>query len=301
MSLSVLIHAASAADQEDAEHLAPLDPGVNKSGFPKDFIWQAEEMPLKVLISIPEMDGTRALRYEKILMASFSEWNKATGGAVAFVVVPDLVLTNCCVNFEERPADKKSHVSCAASRLYARDPDTVGARAWINADVTLGSGGTAVTDDQIRAVDLHEIGHALGLLHSSDRKDIMYAGAKPSAQHLSAGDIAQFERTYGSLPKHNAEETRHQLQEARNAIDKQLNDELRRSKEYLQSNPNDKDAHLQMARVYENMGKFGEAETEYRKAASLDLKASELQSELKWLPGKKQLYQITQLANISNQ
>ncbi len=57
-----------------------------------------------------------------------------------------------------------------------------------------GSGGREMTPGQVRLVAAHEMGHALGLPHSDDPRDVMYP--ENSATSLSAQDYRTLEALY---------------------------------------------------------------------------------------------------------
>ena len=60
-----------------------------------------------------------------------------------------------------------------------------------------GGGGAEMTPAQIRLVAAHEMGHALGLPHSDDNRDLMYP--ENTATSLSTQDYRTLEALY-SLP-----------------------------------------------------------------------------------------------------
>ena len=62
------------------------------------------------------------------------------------------------------------------------------------------AGGYSGTGATLYQVALHEIGHALGLAHSSDPNSVMYGVVSGSNQDLNAGDIAGMQAIYGTTP-----------------------------------------------------------------------------------------------------
>ena len=63
-----------------------------------------------------------------------------------------------------------------------------------------GSGDYAGTSATLYQVALHEIGHSLGLAHSSDPYSVMYAVVGGGNRDLNAGDIAGIQALYGPAP-----------------------------------------------------------------------------------------------------
>ncbi len=78
-----------------------------------------------------------------------------------------------------------------------RDADSEG---WLRkATVTLAlrhSEGLPMSDDFLRLVALHEVGHALGLPHSEDPGDAMHPGNRSA--RLSARDVRSLQQLYAS-------------------------------------------------------------------------------------------------------
>jgi hypothetical protein len=122
--------------------------------------------------------------------AAFEEW-MALGIPVRFTFVAD-------------SADADVHVSwidhfetpISGKTLWARD------RNWwiVNGNITLAlhhNGGEPLDDSAVKAIALHEVGHLLGLDHTSDTTDIMTARVR--VRDLSDADRATMKLLY-TLP-----------------------------------------------------------------------------------------------------
>ncbi len=140
--------------------------------------WKKTAMPVRISIwSDPELKSLKDVFYKSVVR-SFEQWRDASGGKVNFVVVP-----------EQRSAD----IVCKLVRLVrgtrgnglglkagetAQQWDETGSDAfkWSRVEVFWEDHKDA---RKLDAYVLHEVGHSLGLGHSSNPHDIMFPMAHP--------------------------------------------------------------------------------------------------------------------------
>ena len=121
---------------------------------------------------------------------AFDEWSQL-GIPVRFVFVIDSADADVHVRWVDH-----FDTPISGKTLWARD------RNWwiVNANITLAlhhSGGEALDGGSVKAIALHEVGHLLGLDHTTDTTNIMTARVR--VRDLSAEDRATMRLLY-SLP-----------------------------------------------------------------------------------------------------
>lgn len=121
---------------------------------------------------------------------AFAEWTR-TGVPVRFRFVQDSSTAEVHVGWTDRFREPIS-----GRTVWSRDEHW-----WMtDANITLAlhhSDGTALDEDQVRAIALHEIGHLLGLDHTSDPMSVM--AARVRVRELSNADQATVRLVY-ALP-----------------------------------------------------------------------------------------------------
>lgn len=148
------------------------------------------ERPLRIFVGNAEgRDGWRD-EYREQVRAAFEMWESA-GIPLRFVYVADSARADVHVSWTDRFSDPIS-----GKTLWSRDD-----RWWIvDADITLAlhhRDGEPLDAQQTRAIALHEIGHLLGLDHTTDVSSIM--APRVRVRDLSPADRATVQLLY-SVP-----------------------------------------------------------------------------------------------------
>lgn len=161
--------------------------------------WPVSKMPLKVHIASGVKVPGYKPEYEGLFEDSFKQWQEASGGKVSF----DLAAKpeNCdieCVWTDDYSKVSSPAEGGEAQMQWDKDGMEKVKVVILTKDPTPDS---PLSQNQVRAVCLHEIGHSLGLVgHSPRPEDIMYC-TMPSADTkvaLSPRDVGTLKHLYAN-------------------------------------------------------------------------------------------------------
>lgn len=164
------------------KEIASAGPGGNNPEAPDyvkevtrkgTFRWDSAKMPLRV--HIPDGQAAPGYRPEfaEILKTSFTDWQDASGGAVRFAFVDNKADSDIEVSWTGDPKTLKSIAEAGEAELFTTKKGIVrGTIALLTVPLME---SLPLTDNRMRNICLHEIGHVLGMAgHTTNPHDAMF-------------------------------------------------------------------------------------------------------------------------------
>ncbi len=177
-SVSILEHTYFANPQSAEDNGNYLADFATEKGLKK---WNSNVLPLRIFInSDPRVTGYDPA-FDPILRQSFNDWTVVTNGQIQFIMVddPSKAQITCRWTADRKELGGTQELGVTWTRYDRRTGEIVHADMIF---LTVFDQGQARRDDiykRCKNIDLHEIGHALGLSHSKEPYDIMFPQVAP--------------------------------------------------------------------------------------------------------------------------
>jgi len=159
-------------------------------------IWRTERMPIKV--AIENGSGLKNYKDEYQIFAhdAFLQWSKSSNEKINFEFVNNPDAADITLKFIDDPNSLANTSENGDNEISASGTNLEHVDITI---LTVASGNRMLNSNAIKSVILHEIGHAIGLDHSANPKDVMFGFASSNRLFLasiSERDASTLRRLY---------------------------------------------------------------------------------------------------------
>lgn len=185
-----VIHPMSASGQPVDNYLGEMGDRAKR--------WPINKLPIRVFIR--PGDGVPGYKpiYMTILQESFNAWQTASQGGLGFQQVPDSSQADLECSFTDDASNFKNRAEAGETYLFANSQGPVhGTIKLLTVPLVA---ALPLTDNRMRQICLHEIGHAIGFgAHTSNPQDVMFYSTSVSDAfpHLSPRDANSVRMLYG--------------------------------------------------------------------------------------------------------
>lgn len=172
-----------AGAQTGSPPAAAAGTGGLTAGEPEDYLaemtrqgvmsWPDSRMPIRVFIHPVQAMPTYHPSYQAILTGAFDDWSSASGGRVRFIFVPSAGDSDIECFWLNNPAELSNSSESGEARVFNNREGIV--RGTVKLLTVPLSKELPLTDNRMRQICLHEVGHVLGLAgHTANPADAMF-------------------------------------------------------------------------------------------------------------------------------